>query len=688
MSEEDKTSSIDVASSAGVFEKALNSWAVIDLPSLQKEMDAKGLEIQASQKESLLSRKDLATKTKAFKKLPEEEKLEQINQLVKSYQNEVDSLTKKNKTVENVFFHIYRALAEAPDPKRLLQISLEAVLSIKDVEKLKAEKADLEEKLLGYADYEQLKSKIAKSEEEMATAVEKQLQAKDSEWQALLEEKELNWRKKELELGDTLGKLKKEVEELKVNDEIMRLRLKSHAHTLNTEEDGDSDTLADGPDLKERAAGTVELQMLSRDAETAKLRVMELERRNEELRREISSARSDVEIDKLRQMNNKRISELESENALLVARLEHERKNADKLKSEIQSKIEASQREVARLNSEAGQLRQRVNETQDYDEIKKELEVLRQIELGDEDELPQLDSAIVQRNKKLNSELIEYRSKNEELTKKCETLEKQLSELTKQLERLSEMNSKLENDLMNLENGSSSNDKWETMSMISSVAPSVAGGSMIGAPSRGGRLSPASSIAGGFEPGASAQQNNSILPIITQQRDRFRMRNKELEEETKKQFSKIVELRREINALKNDNKGLYERIRFLQFHQDAKHTQTAAASSRDLESKYKDSYEQELHPIEQFRIMESQRISSRMSPFERIFIQVTRFVLSTKYSRLMFVAYCFGLHILVMMLMVYVLGSTTAGSSGPGISMTSSTGGVAGGVAGGVKSPR
>ncbi|KAG7911703.1 hypothetical protein KL906_001024 [Ogataea polymorpha] len=688
MSEEDKTSSIDVASSAGVFEKALNSWAVIDLPSLQKEMDAKGLEIQASQKESLLSRKDLATKTKAFKKLPEEEKLDQINQLVKSYQNEVDSLTKKNKNVENVFFHIYRALAEAPDPKRLLQISLEAVLSIKDVEKLKAEKADLEEKLLGYADYEQLKSKIARIEEEMARAVETQLQAKDNEWQALLEEKELNWRKKELELGDTIGKLKKEVEELKVNDEIMRLRLKSHAHTLNTEDDGDDDTLADGQNLKERAADTVELQMLSRDAETAKLRVMELERRNEELRREISSARSDVEIDKLKQMNNKRISELESENALLVARLEHERKNADKLKSEIQSKIEASQREVAQLNREAEQLRQRISETQDYDEIKKELEVLRQIELGDDDEVPQLDSAIVQRNKKLNNELIEYRSKNEELTKKCEIFEKQVSELAKQVERLSEMNSKLENDLMNFESGSSNNDKWETMSMISSVAPSVAGGSMIsGAPSRGGRLSPTSSIAGGFEPGAVATQNNSILPIITQQRDRFRMRNKELEEETKKQFSKIVELRREINALKNDNKGLYERIRFLQFHQDAKQTQTAAPS-RDLESKYRDSYEQELHPIEQFRIMESQRISSRMSPFERIFIQVTRFVLSTKYSRLMFVAYCFGLHMLVMMLMVYVLGSTTAGGSRPGTSMTTSTGGVAGGIAGGVKSPR
>ncbi|KAH3661320.1 hypothetical protein OGAPHI_006727 [Ogataea philodendri] len=677
MSEEDKTLGSDVASSTGVFEKALNSWAVVDLPSLQKEMDAKGLEIQASQKESLLGRKDLATKTKSFKKLPEEEKLDQINQLLKSYQNEIDNLAKKNKMIENTFFHVYRAIAEAPDPKKLLQISVEAVLSLKDAEKVKQEKAELEEKLLGFADYDQLKNKITKTEEELAKAVETSIQAKDDEWKSLLEEKELNWRKKEAELDDTVGNLKKEIEELKVNDEIMRLRLKSHAHTLNDDdEDGNADDLIGGSDLKERAADTVELQMLSRDAETAKLRIMELERRNEELRREISVARSDVEMDKVKEKNNKRIGELESENALLVARLEHERKNLDKLKSEMQGKLDASQREVSQLTSEGEVLRERINKTHDYDDIKKELEVLRQIELGDDEEVPQLDSAIVARNKKLSNEIIEYRSKNEDLTKRCEALEIQVNEYTKQLEQLKELNTKLESDLVNFESGSGNNDKWETMSMISSVAPSMAGSIAPSIASKGGRLSPASSIAGGFEPGPA--QNNSILPIITQQRDRFRVRNKELEDETKKQFSKIVELRREVNALKNDNKGLYERIRFLQFHQDTKNAQVAAAS-RELETKYKDSYEQELHPIEQFRILETQRINSRMSPFERIFIQVTRYVLSTKYSRLMFVGYCLGLHLLVMMLMIYVLGGSSAAATDTKPSMVGSTGGTAGG---------
>ena len=43
-----------------------------------------------------------------------------------------------------------------------------------------------------------------------------------------------------------------------------------------------------------------------------------------------------------------------------------------------------------------------------------------------------------------------------------------------------------------------------------------------------------------------AQPDPSILPIITSQRDRFRQRNAELEEELRKQFNIISELRAEV----------------------------------------------------------------------------------------------------------------------------------------------
>jgi homeobox protein cut-like len=62
----------------------------------------------------------------------------------------------------------------------------------------------------------------------------------------------------------------------------------------------------------------------------------------------------------------------------------------------------------------------------------------------------------------------------------------------------------------------------------------------------------------------SSSPDTTILPIITQQRDRFRVRNAELEEDLRKRLTLVSSLRGEIQALKTDNLGLYEKVRYLQ----------------------------------------------------------------------------------------------------------------------------
>lgn len=180
-----------VLDSTALFEKALNSWSAIDLSSLQKELDSKALEIQNYQKESLLDRKDLATQTKDFKKLEDNEKINKFNQLLKSYQNVIDSMNKKNKNVETLFFKIYRSIAEAPDPKPLLKSSLENITTSLEVDKLKEDNKLLEEKLLKFADYDKLKEQIEKTEIQMKSINEAEIKAKENEWKSLLEEKKL-----------------------------------------------------------------------------------------------------------------------------------------------------------------------------------------------------------------------------------------------------------------------------------------------------------------------------------------------------------------------------------------------------------------------------------------------------------------------------------------------------------------
>lgn len=62
--------------------------------------------------------------------------------------------------------------------------------------------------------------------------------------------------------------------------------------------------------------------------------------------------------------------------------------------------------------------------------------------------------------------------------------------------------------------------------------------------------------------------DTSILPIVTSQRDRFRQRNAELEEELRKQFNIISELRAEVKSLQADNLKLYEKVRYMQSYRE------------------------------------------------------------------------------------------------------------------------
>lgn len=65
------------------FQLALQKWRDIDLASIQPQLDKQGLEIIESQKDFLVERKELSTKTKLFRKLPDDEKLLQVMSLLK-----------------------------------------------------------------------------------------------------------------------------------------------------------------------------------------------------------------------------------------------------------------------------------------------------------------------------------------------------------------------------------------------------------------------------------------------------------------------------------------------------------------------------------------------------------------------------------------------------------------------------
>ena len=211
--------------SSHVFGNALQTWVEIDLPSLQKKLDEQGIELKEDQKASLLSRKNLASKTKEFKKLEDSEKLNQFKSLLKLYQNEIDNLTNKNKMVENYFFGIYRSLAEAPDPRPLLEMSLDSVIESKETLSLRKEVDRLTDELAKRADYDNLKQRLLQNEQKAAELLSLKLNAKEDEFKSIIDEKESNWLEKENNLKDQIKIAQRQIEELRTSNEVTELKL-------------------------------------------------------------------------------------------------------------------------------------------------------------------------------------------------------------------------------------------------------------------------------------------------------------------------------------------------------------------------------------------------------------------------------------------------------------------------------
>lgn len=117
--------SIPVGLNSANFDIAVKVWKDVSLTTLQKTMDTTALEIVETQKEHMIGRKKLAEQTREFKRLPDDiVKLNSIKGLLRSYQQEIDSLTRRSQRSESIFLNIYKLLAEAPDPYPLFEVAI------------------------------------------------------------------------------------------------------------------------------------------------------------------------------------------------------------------------------------------------------------------------------------------------------------------------------------------------------------------------------------------------------------------------------------------------------------------------------------------------------------------------------------------------------------------------------------
>ncbi|CAI5016397.1 BTE_HP_G0194020.mRNA.1.CDS.1 [Saccharomyces cerevisiae] len=631
-----------------VYSHALDIWAKADLTNLQRELDADVIEIKDKETLSLNSRKSLATETKKFKKLEPEEKLNNVNKIIKQYQREIDNLTQRSKFSEKVLFDVYEKLSEAPDPQPLLQSSLEKLGKIDDSKELKEKISYLEDKLAKYADYETLKSRLLDLEQSSAKTLAKRLTAKTQEINSTWEEKGRNWKEREADLLKQLTNVQEQ------NKALEAKISKNIDIEGNGNEDGDQEN-----NQKEVSTRIAEYNLVTQELETTQARIYQLEKRNEELSGALAKATSEAEKETELHAKELKLNQLESENALLSASYEQERKSTSHAINELKEQLNGIVAESESYKSELETVRRKLNNYSDYNKIKEELSALKKIEFGvNEDDSDNdirsedkndntFESSLLSANKKLQATLAEYRSKSTAQEEERNELKKSVDQLKQQIATLKEANEKLETDLEKVENVSPHFN--ETASMMSGVTRQMNNRTSH-------KMSPTSSIIGIPEDGELSGNQSTILPIVTKQRDRFRSRNMDLEKQLRQGNSEKGKLKLEISKLKGDNTKLYERIRYLQSYNNNNAPVNQSTEGIDVESQYSRVYDESLHPMANFRQNELNHYKNKkLSALEKLFSSFAKVILQNKMTRMVFLCYCIGLHGLVFMMSMYVI---------------------------------
>ena len=631
-----------------VYSHALDIWAKADLTNLQRELDADVIEIKDKETLSLNSRKSLATETKKFKKLEPEEKLNNVNKIIKQYQREIDNLTQRSKFSEKVLFDVYEKLSEAPDPQPLLQSSLEKLGKIDDSKELKEKISYLEDKLAKYADYETLKSRLLDLEQSSAKTLAKRLTAKTQEINSTWEEKGRNWKEREADLLKQLTNVQEQ------NKALEAKISKNIDIEGNGNEDGDQEN-----NQKEVSTRIAEYNLVTQELETTQARIYQLEKRNEELSGALAKATSEAEKETELHAKELKLNQLESENALLSASYEQERKSTSHAINELKEQLNGIVAESESYKSELETVRRKLNNYSDYNKIKEELSALKKIEFGvNEDDSDNdirsedkndntFESSLLSANKKLQATLAEYRSKSTAQEEERNELKKSVDQLKQQIAILKEANEKLETDLEKVENVSPHFN--ETASMMSGVTRQMNNRTSH-------KMSPTSSIIGIPEDGELSGNQSTLLPIVTKQRDRFRSRNMDLEKQLRQGNSEKGKLKLEISKLKGDNTKLYERIRYLQSYNNNNAPVNQSTEGIDVESQYSRVYDESLHPMANFRQNELNHYKNKkLSALEKLFSSFAKVILQNKMTRMVFLCYCIGLHGLVFMMSMYVI---------------------------------
>ncbi|XP_034673226.1 protein CASP isoform X1 [Vitis riparia] len=643
-----------------------NFWREFDLEKERSVLDEQGLRIAENQENSQKNRRKLAESTRDFKKASPDEKLNLFNSLLKGYQEEVDNLTKRAKFGENAFLNIYQKLYEAPDPYPALASIAEQDMKLSELESENRKmKVELEEFRTEATHLKNQQATIRRLEERNRQ-LEQQMEEKVKEivemkQRSLAEENQKTLevlKEREQLLQDQLRQAKESVSNMQKLHELAQ----SQMFELRAQSEEDT------------AAKQSEVSLLMDEVERAQTLLLSLEREKGLLRSKLQSANDE---------NGQKKSDNLDSNSILENSLSAKEKIISELNMELHNieitlsnEREQHVNEIKRLNALLNEKDLALEEIKKellarptaklVDDLRKKVKILQavgynSIEAEDwevatsGEEMSKLESLLLDKNRKMEHELTQLKVKLSEKTSLLETAEGKILELTAKVNEQQRLIQKLEDDILK---GYSSKERkgslFEDWDLLDNGATETS------QRAEQKHVSP-------------DQEQNSMLKVICNQRDRFRARLRETEEEVKQLKEKIGLLTVELEKTKADNVKLYGKIRYVQDYNlekvvsrgSKKHSEDLESGfSSDVESKYKKIYEDDINPFAAFSKKERDQRYKELGIRDKITLSSGRFLLGNRYARTFAFFYTIGLHVLVFTCL-YRMSALSHLSNGP-----------------------
>ena len=277
-------------------------------------------------------------------------------------------MTTQSKATSSGFLKVYSLLSEAPDPYPLLEASIDSLLVSEDtVPKITNENKELQQTVSKLTSQLESSEKRVEAEAVARKSIEDSQESKlkevEASWTAVLEEKEDNWASKEKSLEDKVESQERLLKEVKASYEV--------SQRLDRSESDENE----GP---RGGAMAAELEMINADLERTSMRLAEVESRNEQLRVELAQNASQSQQHPSTALEESPVFiRLQSENSSLLRKLDASRSERESQKRELETRVKSMERQVTLIRHDRDGLKDKVQSWSDYDDVKRELEMLR-----------------------------------------------------------------------------------------------------------------------------------------------------------------------------------------------------------------------------------------------------------------------------------------------------------------------